>query len=415
MVSGLFRKEAIESRQQHFFGDVFVAQPLTFSALTLFLSIIVVVVLVYISNGTYARKETVVGFLSTDKGIVTIHAPRTGVVRDVLVSEGQLVIKDDPLMTIDGERISRDGVEVDNEMLRALGTQIREISHRIDIQQRRSATERERLIAELSGLQAERETIVVQVQAQQDLLENLQESFERVGQVMDKGFISKEAYQSREENMLVNRQVLASVLQKRAANDARIVQVELALQRLPLEIDDRRSELIAAKAELEIRKMELVDRSANSVVAPVSGTVTALRAIPGTTVDRQVPLLTILPDGGRLEAHLFVPTRAIGFVKAGQEVHLMYAAFDYRRFGVYSGSISEISLAVFAPSELQANVQLVEPSYRVTVQLQQQAVDAYGQRLPLQSGMLLRADIVLEERSLIDWLFEPLTSLRGRT
>ena len=414
-MSGLFRKEAIESRQQHFLGDVFVAQPLAFSTLTLFLSIIVVVVLVYISSGTYARKETVVGFLSTDKGIVTIHAPRMGVVRDVLVSEGQSVIKDDPMMTIDGERVSGDGVAVDNEMLRALGTQIREISHRIDIQQRRSASERERLIAELSGLQAERETIVVQVQVQQDLLDNLQESFERVGQVMEKGFISKEDYQSREESMLVNRQVLASALQKQAANDARIVQVELALQRLPLEIDERRSELIAAKAELEIRRMELVDRSANSVVAPVSGTVTALRAIPGTTVDRQVPLLTILPDGGRLEAHLFVPTRAIGFVKAGQEVHLMYAAFDYRRFGVYSGSISEISLAVFAPSELRANVQLVEPSYRVTVRLQQQAVDAFGQRLPLQSGMLLRADIVLEERSLISWLFEPFTSLRGRT
>jgi membrane fusion protein len=51
----------------------------------------------------------------------------------------------------------------------------------------------------------------------------------------------------------------------------------------------------------------------------------------------------------------------------------------------------------------------------VTVQLQSQQFAAYGEHFPLQAGMTLRADIVLEERSLFEWLMDPLLALRGRT
>jgi membrane fusion protein len=53
--------------------------------------------------------------------------------------------------------------------------------------------------------------------------------------------------------------------------------------------------------------------------------------------------------------------------------------------------------------------------YRVTVRISKESVQAYGQQFPLQAGMLLTADIVLEKRSLVEWLLDPLTSLRGRT
>jgi membrane fusion protein len=43
-----------------------------------------------------------------------------------------------------------------------------------------------------------------------------------------------------------------------------------------------------------------------------------------------------------------------------------------------------------------------------------QHIRAYGNTVPLQSGMLLSADIVLEQRSLLAWLFEPVLSLKGR-
>jgi membrane fusion protein len=56
-----------------------------------------------------------------------------------------------------------------------------------------------------------------------------------------------------------------------------------------------------------------------------------------------------------------------------------------------------------------------EPVYRIKVALEGQAIRAYGQLEPLQPGMQVEADILLDRRRLIEWIFEPLLSLAGRT
>ena len=55
-----------------------------------------------------------------------------------------------------------------------------------------------------------------------------------------------------------------------------------------------------------------------------------------------------------------------------------------------------------------------EPLYRITVALDEQSVQAYGQTQPLAAGMQLDADVLLERRRLIEWIFEPLLSVAGR-
>ena len=57
-------------------------------------------------------------------------------------------------------------------------------------------------------------------------------------------------------------------------------------------------------------------------------------------------------------------------------------------------------------------IELKEPAYRVTAALDRPDIDAYGKKIPLQADMLLRADIILEKRSLISWLLDPLLSVR---
>jgi membrane fusion protein len=67
------------------------------------------------------------------------------------------------------------------------------------------------------------------------------------------------------------------------------------------------------------------------------------------------------------------------------------------------------------PSELSGvAINAQEPMYRVTARLEQQTVDAYGKTFPLKEGISLEADIKVAERSLLEWVFEPLFSLRGR-
>jgi len=54
------------------------------------------------------------------------------------------------------------------------------------------------------------------------------------------------------------------------------------------------------------------------------------------------------------------------------------------------------------------------PSYRVVVALNNQMIQAYGRNIPLRSGMKLDADIVIEQRSLLRWLFDPVFSIQGQ-
>jgi membrane fusion protein len=81
---------------------------------------------------------------------------------------------------------------------------------------------------------------------------------------------------------------------------------------------------------------------------------------------------------------------------------------------LYQGEVSQLSKAVLMAQDPDSPVRIQEPVYQVQVRLNQQFIEAYGEQLPLQAGMLLNADIVLEQRSVLSWLLEPLVSLKGR-
>ena len=63
-------------------------------------------------------------------------------------------------------------------------------------------------------------------------------------------------------------------------------------------------------------------------------------------------------------------------------------------------------------ADVAGSVPLREPAYKVTVALDRQDVTAYGQRVALKPDMLLKADIVLDSRSFLAWLLDPLFSAR---
>ena len=69
---------------------------------------------------------------------------------------------------------------------------------------------------------------------------------------------------------------------------------------------------------------------------------------------------------------------------------------------------------MLSPNKVIGRTALSEAAYRVTVRLDRQAIEAFGKAMPLQPDMTLKPDIVLEGRSLVAWLFEPLISVTGR-
>jgi len=69
------------------------------------------------------------------------------------------------------------------------------------------------------------------------------------------------------------------------------------------------------------------------------------------------------------------------------------------------------------PQQLSGLTSLYDPKapiYRITVALTRQTAVAYGKAVPLQPGMQLEADVLIEKRRLIEWVFDPLFTLTGR-
>jgi membrane fusion protein len=128
-------------------------------------------------------------------------------------------------------------------------------------------------------------------------------------------------------------------------------------------------------------------------------------------------LATILPADAPLEAHLFAPSRSIGFVRAGQDVLLRYVAYPHQKFGSHAGRVTAIARNPLLPADLNFTPPdgSREPLYRIKVELASQTLAAYGRQEPLRAGMQVEADIQLDRRRLIEWIFEPLLALAGRT
>jgi membrane fusion protein len=106
---------------------------------------------------------------------------------------------------------------------------------------------------------------------------------------------------------------------------------------------------------------------------------------------------------------LFASPEVVGLVRPGQRVRLMYDAFPVARFGAQQGVVTRVSTAAVPVRETEGPVR-----YRVEVALERQSVAANGAEMPLQPDMTVKADVVLEKRSLLEWILQPLLAARAR-
>jgi membrane fusion protein len=178
------------------------------------------------------------------------------------------------------------------------------------------------------------------------------------------------------------------------------------------QVDQRVSSVRQDIAEADLRrgpmKREIV------VVAPIDGTVTNIGPARGQTVAADTQLATVLPKDSPLHAELLVPTRAIGFVHPGQPVTLRYEAFPYERFGQFHGAVESVGKTVWTQGDSVGPLAVREPVYRIIVNVDRQSIDSGSDSFPLRAGMVASADLLMEKRTLIEWLFQPVLQLRER-
>jgi membrane fusion protein len=411
----LFRPEAITFQRDPLRS----VEPLPASPraapLTWLLAAMVCAAIGFLASGDYARKETVFGFLVPTVGVSKIFPPRSGLVITVDVTEGQLVEAGAPLLTVQVGQTDDHGSDVDGAVLQALTQQRAALLEQIELEQVRTAQECARLRDEVVGLG--RETTALQAQLAEQHLRSAvaEEQVTKVRELVAKGYISLVEFKRRQDNYLAQRQNESALAGQIAEKQSEASQQGHALDEMPGQLAARLSILRGAAADLEGRLAETSGRRAYQLRAPVAGRVSALQARVGLVADPTIPQLAIVPAGSLLEAELLVPARAAGFVAPGQIVRLAYEAFPYQRFGLHGGTVRNVSGTLLRPSEIVGPIAVRDPSYRVAVTLDRQSIEAFGRTFPLGADMTLKADIVFDRRSLLDWVLDPVRSLRGKS
>jgi membrane fusion protein len=410
----LFRPEAVDFQRDRLrSGGVLPVAPPA-ASLTSLLVGFVAASLGFLLTCDYARKETASGFLSPTVGVARVFPPRAGRVVSVHVVEGQEVAAGAPLITVQVGGTNDRGGDVDEAVLQSLAQQRRALTEQTAQEETRAEAESRRLGDRIDGLSMEIGELQREWKTQDMRTKLAEEQVSAVRELVKRGFISVVEFQRRQDNYLAQHQSEASLAEQIIAKQGEMSQQRHVLAELPGGLATRIATLQASIAELDGRLAEIEGRRAYMIRAPVAGHVSALQARPGLSADTAIPQLAVVPSGVALQAELLVPARAIGFIEAGQPVRLAYDAFPFQRFGFHGGHVATVSRTQLRPSELVGPLVLREPSYRVTVALDRQTVPAMGRQLPLAADMTLRADIVFDRRSLMEWLLEPVLSLRGR-
>jgi membrane fusion protein len=416
----MFRAEVIEAQRMRLEGAVVLAGPNSWFALTILYVVLILGVGVYLAVGSYARTETVRGRLFPTKGVVAVTPSASGVVTEVLASDGTTVVAGAPLVSVRVAPTMLLGPTAVEGALNALAEQIAASEKQIELSAASVEAEIDRLQAEIAGASSELAALEEQFASQVRMAELARSEVHELRPVVERGAVSRRDLQRREETQITREQQLASLRQQKAQATSRRDQAERQIPERRAAFALERGRIEVVKAELAQRRAELEGRNSYTLRAPVDGRVTAVTVRNGDAVQPSRPLMAIVPEGVALEAELYVPTAAIGFVREGQEVRLRIDAFPYQRFGTTPARVSRVAQAPTiqnSPASRDANPTAREPEvfYLVTAALGRSELAAFGRTFAFQPGMTLQATIITERRSLFEWLFEPVLAVRQRT
>ncbi len=412
----LFRRETEEARANAWLGRILLTRPLSFTVLTGAAIAMVAAIGAYFVVGEYTRKARVTGVLAPVQGIVKIVAQQAGVVQRVFVQEGSSVDREDAVLTVADGRIA----EARQDIGSAIGIRLSERGQAL-------LSQREHALAGLRSEQAlisrrraalERELLLLESElASQAQRANLaHQALERALNLERTGFVSTAA---------VDRERDAALDQESRVAATRRARVGLAREAEGTELEAQSAysrayaQVAAIDMQLASLAQERVERELQfrtTIASPAAGSIAAVLVEPGQAIMPGTTIATLIPSDSRLEAHLFAPSRSIGFVRAGQEVLLRYLAYPHQKFGGHMARVVAVTRNAIPPTDL-GFVPVDgsrEPLYRIKVELSAQSINAYGREEPLKAGMQVEADIRLDRRRLIEWIFEPLLSLAGR-
>jgi membrane fusion protein len=414
----LFRKEAVSHQSERLTGTITLTQPLSIKLTVSILVAVSVAIIAFLFSAEYSRKETVRGFLMPSKGVIKSFASQGGTIEKLLVKEGDKIVKGQSIATILVQRSNSNGVNLSTQLLKQLQEQSSLIDDEIIQHQQLKVQELKNLNLHKQALKKEQWALKSQYKLANEKLTILQEQQAHLQKLNEKGFISNLEKERQQQALLEVKQEKQNIARLLLQQQNELSQVAFNITNIPQQYTLRINNLKRQKSDLERQLAQVASNYKYTITASHNGVITGIQVVEGETLSpnkaQSTPLLHILPEGSELVAELLLPTRSAGFVQLGNSTRLRFDAFPYQRFGFIKSEITRIDQALIAPNEIQLPIALQEPVYRLRAKLNHQQMQAFGKTFDLKSGMLFEADIMLEQRTLIEWLLEPIYSLKGR-
>lgn len=410
----LFRQEAIDAQRDRLLGAVLAVRPVPAWVFTLLAVTAAALLAVFVFTGEYTRRERVEGFLAPDVGAARLLAPEAGVLADVPVREGEPVVAGQVIARLALERPTASGATKTELVQRELRERLSNLAAELAQTQQLAVQQAAQVRQRAADLRKELAQLETEIKLQSTRVASARDDMARSQELVKDKFISESALTAKRNELLDQESRLAALRRQKLAVERDLGAATAELPTIETRARQSAEQLARQKSELQQGLVTEEARRETVLVAPFAGTVTNIAVTRGASVAADAPIATVLPQGSGLQAQLLVPTRAIGFVQAGNAVVLRYEAFPFQRFGQYRGKVVAISRTVWSPGEKVGPMTVREPVYRIDVELESQAVTAGGQEFPLRPGMLVGADILLERRTVFEWVFEPVLELRAR-
>jgi hemolysin D len=163
---------------------------------------------------------------------------------------------------------------------------------------------------------------------------------------------------------------------------------------------------LAKELEKQQHRRELLE-----LKAPQDGVIKDLAThTPGTVVQPGTVLATLVPREEKLKAEVWVSNEDIGFVRPGQPVKLKFATYPFQKYGMGKGTVEYVSAD--AQSEEEARDKGLAGRqrplrYKTLVTLEANALEIDGVQYPLSVGMQTTAEILLGRRTVAEYLLSP--------
>lgn len=414
----LFRHEAVSHKLAKQSGTVLNysrwTRPVAAASAALSVGLLVLIVF-----GHYTRAVAISGYLVPEGGILRVFAPQPGVIVEKRIKTGDRVVRGQILFVLSSDREGREGGPLFALATETLRERRTKMADTIEKTRAIQAAELARIAAKQQDTTKRRALLDEKIAILTDSINLRSTILDRKKGLADRKLGTADQSEQAELSLLNDRAQLSGLQLDRATLTEELSSLESDQTTKPLQ---QRNEINALERELSSLDQQLAEsetRSENIIVAPASGVLSVDLATLGQTVVPSQPLAVIHPDGAALQVHLFAPSRAVGFIKAGDRVNLRYQAFPYQKFGQQAGRVRSIARTALSATEF-ALLNLPqrdqnEPLYRIVVEPRRQTIDVKGQPTPLQAGMAVDAHVLQETRTIYEWMLEPLLSVNGVT